>query len=154
MSEQSTKPEEQVVGEIQEQPQATDTTPATVEVTTEQKPSDVEGEKPAAAESSAQDQEAPKEEAAAKVEEEEDEEDEAEEEEPEDGVPIVLVTGASGFIATHLIKQLLEQGRYHVRGSVRNKKREEKVRYINIGKKNSIFTRMQYNASGSTFVQH
>ena len=38
------------------------------------------------------------------------------EEEPEDGVPIVLVTGASGFIATHLIKQLLEQGRYHVRG--------------------------------------
>ena len=29
-------------------------------------------------------------------------------EEPDDGVPIVLVTGASGFIATHLIKQLLE----------------------------------------------
>ena len=40
-------------------------------------------------------------------------------EEPEDGVPIVLVTGASGFIATHLIKQLLEQGRYHVRGTDR-----------------------------------
>jgi hypothetical protein len=43
-------------------------------------------------------------------------------EEPDDGVPIVLVTGASGFVATHLIKQLLKQGRYRVRGTVRNKK--------------------------------
>ena len=49
------------------------------------------------------------------------------EEEPDDGIPIVLVTGASGFVATHLIKQLLEQGRYRVRGTVRNKKRQEKV---------------------------
>ena len=49
------------------------------------------------------------------------------EEEPNDGVPIVLVTGASGFIAIHLIKQLLEQGRYHVRGTVRSLKKEEKV---------------------------
>lgn len=49
------------------------------------------------------------------------------EEEPEDGVPIVLVTGASGFVATHVIKQLLEQGNYHVRGTVRSKKREDKV---------------------------
>ena len=48
-------------------------------------------------------------------------------EEPDDGVPIVLVTGASGFVATHLIKQLLEQGQYRVRGTVRNKKRQEKV---------------------------
>ena len=54
-------------------------------------------------------------------------EDQDQEEEPDDGVPIVLVTGASGFVATHLIKQLLEQGRYRVRGTVRNKKREEKV---------------------------
>ena len=49
------------------------------------------------------------------------------EEEPDDGVPIVLVTGASGFIATHVIKQLLEQGHYHVRGTVRSLKKEEKV---------------------------
>ena len=48
-------------------------------------------------------------------------------EEPDDGVPIVLVTGASGFVATHLIKQLLEQGRYRIRGTVRSKKRQEKV---------------------------
>ena len=40
--------------------------------------------------------------------------------EPDDGVPIVLVTGASGFVATHLIKQLLEQGRYRVRGLVQS----------------------------------
>ena len=48
-------------------------------------------------------------------------------EEPDDGVPIVLVTGASGFVATHLIKQLLELGQYHVRGTVRNLKRHDKV---------------------------
>ena len=54
------------------------------------------------------------------------------EEEPEDGVPIVLVTGASGFVATHVIKQLLEQGNYHVRGTVRSKKREDKVCTITI----------------------
>ena len=52
---------------------------------------------------------------------------EYDQEEPDDGVPIVLVTGASGFVATHLIKQLLEQGQYHVRGTVRSKKRQEKV---------------------------
>ena len=52
---------------------------------------------------------------------------EQDQEEPDDGIPIVLVTGASGFVATHLIKQLLEQGKYHVRGTVRNKKRQEKV---------------------------
>ena len=54
-------------------------------------------------------------------------EEEPDDEEPNDGVPIVLVTGASGFIATHLIKQLLEQRRYRIRGTVRSKKRQEKV---------------------------
>ena len=48
-------------------------------------------------------------------------------EEPSDGVPIVLVTGASGFAATHVIKQLLEQGKYRVRGTVRSTKKQEKV---------------------------
>ena len=56
-----------------------------------------------------------------------DTEEEPDDEEPNDGIPIVLVTGASGFIATHLIKQLLEQGRYRIRGTVRSKKRQEKV---------------------------
>lgn len=31
----------------------------------------------------------------------------------------VLVTGVTGFIASHCIRQLLEQG-YHVRGTLRN----------------------------------
>ena len=57
-------------------------------------------------------------------------------EEPDDGVPIVLVTGASGFVATHLIKQLLEQGRYRIRGTVRSKKRQEKVAMHDIVKMN------------------
>jgi nucleoside-diphosphate-sugar epimerase len=39
---------------------------------------------------------------------------------------IVLVTGASGFIASHIIKQLLERG-YRVRGTVRNLNDYKKV---------------------------
>ena len=36
------------------------------------------------------------------------------------GVPQVLVTSTSGFIATHVIYQLLQQGRVRVRGTVRS----------------------------------
>ena len=61
----------------------------------------------------------PEEQAAAEV--------EVDEEEPEDGVSRVLVTGASGFIALQLVKALLEDGRFRVRGTVRNKKNKEKV---------------------------
>ena len=109
------------------------------EIQAEQKPSEEpqaaaiktegEGEKPAAEAESVET--SPKAEtiepAAAEEAAQEEEEEEPEEEEPEDGVPIVLVTGASGFIASHLIKLLLEQGRYHVRGTVRSKKKQEKV---------------------------
>lgn len=35
---------------------------------------------------------------------------------------LVLVTGASGFIATHIVEQLLLAG-YHVRGTVRDEKK-------------------------------
>lgn len=49
-------------------------------------------------------------------------------EEPEDGVPIVLVSGASGYVATHIIQQLLEQGRVRVRGTVRSLHNEKKVK--------------------------
>ena len=48
--------------------------------------------------------------------------------EPDDDVPIVLVTGASGYVGTHLVKQLLEQGRFRVRGTVRNLSNEKKVK--------------------------
>ena len=44
-----------------------------------------------------------------------------------DEVPIVLVTGATGYVATHVIKQLLQEGRCRVRGSVRNSQNESKV---------------------------
>jgi nucleoside-diphosphate-sugar epimerase len=39
---------------------------------------------------------------------------------------LILVTGASGFIACHIVKQLLEKG-YRVRGTVRSTKDEKKV---------------------------
>lgn len=43
---------------------------------------------------------------------------------------LVLVTGASGFIASHIIKQLQEQG-YQVRGTVRSLQDEDKVKRLN-----------------------
>ena len=49
-------------------------------------------------------------------------------EEPEDDVPIALVTGASGYLASHIVKQLLEQGRFRVRGTVRSLENETKVK--------------------------
>ena len=49
-------------------------------------------------------------------------------EEPQDDVPIALVTGASGFLASHIVKQLLEQGRFRVRGTVRSLENEKKVK--------------------------
>lgn len=39
---------------------------------------------------------------------------------------LILVTGASGYIACHIVKQLLEKG-YKVRGTVRSTKNEQKV---------------------------
>ncbi|BFZ14180.1 hypothetical protein BsWGS_17219 [Bradybaena similaris] len=41
----------------------------------------------------------------------------------------VLVSGASGFVATHVIKQLQEAG-YRVRGTVRNLKDEQKNKHL------------------------
>lgn len=40
----------------------------------------------------------------------------------------VLVTGASGYIACHVVKQLLECGKFIVRGTVRNLNNEKKVK--------------------------
>ena len=47
--------------------------------------------------------------------------------EPNDGP--VCVTGASGFIATHLVEQLLAKG-YTVRGTVRSTKDLNKYKYL------------------------
>ncbi|KAK3575860.1 hypothetical protein CHS0354_034456, partial [Potamilus streckersoni] len=43
---------------------------------------------------------------------------------------VVLVTGASGYIANHIIKQLLEEG-YRVRGTLRSLQDEDKVKRLN-----------------------
>ena len=47
----------------------------------------------------------------------------------------VLVTGATGFIALHCIKQLLDQG-YQVKGTVRSITKKNEV--IDSMKKNSL----------------
>ena len=41
----------------------------------------------------------------------------------------VLVTGASGFIAKHIVRQLLEEG-YEVRGSIRSDKRQAEIQAL------------------------
>ena len=43
----------------------------------------------------------------------------------EENTPLVLVTGSSGFVASQCVKQLLEDGKYKVRGTVRSLKNEE-----------------------------
>ena len=45
-------------------------------------------------------------------------------------VPLALVTGAGGYIATHVIQQLLSAGNYRVRGTVRSLQNEEKVKAL------------------------
>ena len=48
----------------------------------------------------------------------------------DESVPLVLVTGATGYVATHTIQQLLISGNYRVRGTVRSLKNEEKVKSL------------------------
>jgi len=45
-------------------------------------------------------------------------------------VPLVLVTGASGYLATHVVQQLLTSDKYRVRGTVRSLKNETKVKEL------------------------
>jgi GDP-D-mannose dehydratase len=46
-----------------------------------------------------------------------------------DAVPTVVVTGATGFVASELVKQLLEKG-YTVRGTIRSLQNESKVQHL------------------------
>ena len=40
------------------------------------------------------------------------------------------MTGASGFLASHVVWKLLETGKYKVRGTVRSLKNEKKVAHL------------------------
>ena len=42
-------------------------------------------------------------------------------------VPVALVTGASGYIASHIVQQILKAGKVRVRGTVRSLKNKPKV---------------------------
>lgn len=44
--------------------------------------------------------------------------------------PLVLVTGASGFVGSWVVKVLLDSGRYRVRGTVRDVKNAEKTEHL------------------------
>lgn len=46
-----------------------------------------------------------------------------------DAAEIAVVTGASGYVATELIKQLLSKG-YNVRGTVRSLSNKEKISHL------------------------
>ena len=47
----------------------------------------------------------------------------------EQAAPTAVVTGATGFVASELVKQLLEKG-YTVRGTVRSLHNESKVQHL------------------------
>ena len=51
----------------------------------------------------------------------------------ESSLPIVTVTGATGYIGSHCCKILLESGKYKVRGTVRSKTNEAKLAPIRGG---------------------
>ena len=48
----------------------------------------------------------------------------------DENVSLVLVTGATGYIATHVVQQLLLSGNYRVRGTIRSLKNEAKVKEL------------------------
>ena len=49
----------------------------------------------------------------------------------ERNIPCVLVTGASGYVASHCIKKLLKNGEYRVKGTVRSLKNETVCEALN-----------------------
>lgn len=48
----------------------------------------------------------------------------------DESVPLVLVTGVTGYVATHVTQQLLLSGNYRVRGTVRSLKNEDKMKAV------------------------
>lgn len=47
-----------------------------------------------------------------------------------DSLPIVLVTGISGYVGSHVALKALQSGKYRVRGTVRNKDDPKKAELL------------------------
>lgn len=65
------------------------------------------------------------------------------------GAHTAVVSGASGFIGTELVKQLLEKG-YNVRGTVRSTSNTEKIQHLTklAEVRHSMQARLKAHASG------
>ena len=63
---------------------------------------------------------------------------------------LILITGVSGFVATHIVKSFLERG-YHVRGTVRSEESAKNVRttFSQYGDQLSFVTVPNIDVSGA-----
>ena len=81
--------------------------------------------------------------------------------------PLVVVTGISGNLGSHVTKILLESGEYRLRGTVRNPNDESKVAPIRQGFGEELFSQMELvqadlmdeasltaAMAGATFIVH
>ena len=81
--------------------------------------------------------------------------------------PVVVITGVTGFIGSHILEQFVRDGSYEVRGTVRDKNNQEKLEPLRKALGDALFKQVKFanadlldpssidNAiSGADFVIH